>query len=141
MKIVNTIKENKILFVLILMTTIGVLTFDIFHYSKAYGIMEINNVNSLFLVPFITLICAFGILLGTSKKQDEFETSYAKRMTAREKEVVELIIKGKKNKEIAEELFIDIATVKSHINKIYKKSEVKNRKELLEIAKSVLKRG
>ena len=123
------------------MTTIGVLTFDIFHYSKAYGIVEINNVNSLFLVPFIALICGFGILLGSTKQNDEFESSYQKRMTGREKEVIALIIQGKKNKEIAEELFIDISTVKSHVNKIYKKSGVKNRKGLLEIANAVLNKG
>lgn len=141
MKITNTIKENKILAVLIFMTTMGVLTFDIFHYSKAYGIVEINNVNSLFLIPFITLICGLGILLGTTKQQDDFESNYQKRLTQREKEVIDLIIQGKKNKEIAEELFIDISTVKSHVNKIYKKTGVKNRKGFLEISKTVLYKG
>ena len=140
MKIPNPLNENKILAVLIFITTVGVLTFDIFHYSKVYGIVEINNINSLFLVPFITLICYFGILLGASKKQDEFQSSYSKRMTEREKEVIQLIVEGKKNKEIAKELFIDIATVKSHINKIYKKTDAKNRQELSEVAKSVLKK-
>ena len=81
------------------------------------------------------------IIIFHLKQNDEFESSYQKRMTGREKEVIALIIQGKKNKEIAEELFIDISTVKSHVNKIYKKSGVKNRKGLLEIANAVLNKG
>ena len=116
MKITKTLKENKILAIMILMTTIGVLMFDIFHYSKAYGIVEINPVNALFLVPFIALICGFGILLGTNKQTDEFESSYKRRMTGREKEIIALIVEGKKNKEIAERLTISLKTVETHMS-------------------------
>ena len=128
MKIINTIKENRILAMLSLMTIIGVLVFDVFHYSKSYGVVEINNINSLFLVPFIALVCGLGIMLGTSKHNDEFKSSYRRRMSGREKEVMKLMLEGKGNREIAEELFIDISTVKSHINKIYKKAGVKTEK-------------
>jgi DNA-binding NarL/FixJ family response regulator len=49
----------------------------------------------------------------------------------RENKVIELISKGKKNQEIAEELYNAISTIKTHVNNIYKKTDVKNRKELL----------
>lgn len=140
MKLFNTIKSNKILAVLILLVSIGVLVFDIFHYSSTYGIVEINSLNSLFLVPFIALVCWLGILLGKSKQTDEFDLAYKGKMTEREKEVISLILLGKKNKEISDELYVDISTIKSHINNIYRKTGVKNRKELLLIAKSVLKK-
>ena len=138
-KLTNTIKSNKILAVLILLVSIGVLVFDIFHYSLTYGLVEINSLNSLFLVPFIDLVCWLGVLLGKTKQTDEFDLAYHRKVTEREKEVISLILLGKKNKEISDELYVDISTIKSHINHIYRKTGVKSRKELLLIAKSVLK--
>lgn len=51
-------------------------------------------------------------------------------LTVRQKEVYELIISGKTNKEIISELFIEQSTLKSHINQIYRKLNIKNRNEL-----------
>jgi len=48
--IAYAIKSNKILAILVLLITIGVLVFDVFHYSSSYGIVEINSVNALILV-------------------------------------------------------------------------------------------
>jgi DNA-binding NarL/FixJ family response regulator len=49
----------------------------------------------------------------------------------REVEIIEALVVGKTNKEIASELFISINTVKTHIKNIYRKLEVKNRVQLL----------
>lgn len=49
------------------------------------------------------------------------------RLTPREKEFVELIYRGKTNKEIAEMLFLSESTVKTHIYNIFRKMEVRNR--------------
>ena len=51
-------------------------------------------------------------------------------LTSRQKEVYELIMSGKTNKDIMENLFIEQSTLKTHINQIYKKLNIKNRKEL-----------
>lgn len=48
----------------------------------------------------------------------------------RESDVLILIIKGYPNRKIADELCISMATVKTHINNIFKKSDVSNRFEL-----------
>ncbi|WP_161434892.1 response regulator transcription factor [Poritiphilus flavus] len=115
---------------LTVLISLGVLIFDIFHYSNSYGIVEINNVNALLLVPFILLVCGLGMALGNNKNTEAVEIAYKERLSDREREVIELICSGKKNQEIADELFVDISTVKSHINRIYKKTGLKNRKEL-----------
>ncbi len=51
------------------------------------------------------------------------------KLTLKEREILALIQVGKANKEIANELFIGVSTVKTHINKIYAKLEVRSRKE------------
>lgn len=48
-------------------------------------------------------------------------------LTGRELEVLRLISAGLTNREIASEFFVSLGTVKSHINKIYRKLEVTNR--------------
>ncbi|MEA2042347.1 MAG: response regulator transcription factor [Bacteroidota bacterium] len=54
-------------------------------------------------------------------------------LTERETEIVKLIAKGDETKEIAEELFLSIWTVKTHRKNIYKKLNIKNQSELLKI--------
>ena len=53
------------------------------------------------------------------------------KLTKKELEILTFIQKGNSNKEIANALFIEVSTVKSHINKIYSKLEVSSRSELL----------
>lgn len=48
-------------------------------------------------------------------------------LTRREKEVLSELVKGLSNKEIAKSLSISDKTVKIHINKIFKKLNVKSR--------------
>jgi DNA-binding CsgD family transcriptional regulator len=54
----------------------------------------------------------------------------------REKELVPLILSGIGNQQIADELHISLATVKTHLNKIFKKADVKSRFELAQKLKS-----
>jgi DNA-binding CsgD family transcriptional regulator len=51
-------------------------------------------------------------------------------ITKREREIVMLIKSGKTNQEIADELFISVATVKDHNHNLFRKSGVRNRLEL-----------
>lgn len=55
----------------------------------------------------------------------------AKPLTARELEVLELIIEGLTNREIASQLHISINTVKKHINHIFGKLDVRNRSQAI----------
>ncbi|MEO0334219.1 MAG: helix-turn-helix transcriptional regulator, partial [Bacteroidota bacterium] len=51
-------------------------------------------------------------------------------ITAREKDVILEIYKGKTNQEIADTLFVTLQTIKDHTSRIYQKTEVKNRNQL-----------
>jgi DNA-binding CsgD family transcriptional regulator len=52
-------------------------------------------------------------------------------VSAREQEIVALVLKGYSNQKIAETLFISLHTVKSHLRNIYPKFEVNSRYELI----------
>lgn len=53
-----------------------------------------------------------------------------KELSARQKEVFDLIVAGKSNKEIMSGLSIELSTLKTHINKIYKILEIDSRKQV-----------
>jgi len=52
-------------------------------------------------------------------------------LTVREQEVLELLLDGKSNRQIAEVLFISESTVKTHVRNIYSKYDVRSRAELI----------
>lgn len=54
------------------------------------------------------------------------------KLTPRQLEILELILKGHSNKEIAQKLFISNNTVKTHIHHLYEKLNVKNRMEIIQ---------
>lgn len=63
------------------------------------------------------------------------QTTETIQLSEREVEVLEQISKGLKNKAIAENLFISAATVKKHIENIYRKLQAHNRVELVQKAR------
>jgi DNA-binding NarL/FixJ family response regulator len=64
-----------------------------------------------------------------------FQRSDTSPLTRRETEILEHIAVGKSRKKIAEELFIDLETVKSHIKNIYQKLDVHSKEDALKTAK------
>jgi DNA-binding NarL/FixJ family response regulator len=64
-----------------------------------------------------------------------FQRNEASPLTRRETEILEQIATGKSRKRIAEELFIDLETVKSHIKNIYHKLDVHSKADAIKAAK------
>jgi DNA-binding CsgD family transcriptional regulator len=60
---------------------------------------------------------------------EAFLTKYG--ITDREREIIQKVVEGKSNAEIAGELFISLATVKTHLHNIYGKMNVDSRYDLL----------
>ena len=54
-------------------------------------------------------------------------------LTKRETEVADLLIKGQTYRQISEQLFVSIPTVKSHVSNIYKKCGINNKIELIHL--------
>lgn len=56
-------------------------------------------------------------------------------LTIKEREILLMVDKGLSNKEIAEQLNVELSTVKTHVSRIYQKLSINNRKEVREIAR------
>ena len=57
-------------------------------------------------------------------------------LSKREFQILELMAEGKSNKEISEELFVSVHTVKSHASNLYEKLDVKSRTQAIAKAKT-----
>ena len=62
--------------------------------------------------------------------ENDFDETLLEELTAKEKEVVQLVTQGKTNKEIALQLFIAEGTVKNHVSNILLKCQLSNRTEI-----------
>ncbi len=98
--------------------------------------------------PFIlpNLLARIEAVLRRSKWQSESiakkETKINKNvnidaLTPKEKEVLALVAKGASNQEIAEQLFVQDVTVKTHLNSIFKKLKVSNRTQAVLLAMEI----
>lgn len=72
----------------------------------------------------ISTIADKGVLEGFFEKHN---------ISKREKEIAELILQGKSNKDIEHQLFISPHTVKNHIYSLYQKTGVKSRGQLIHL--------
>ncbi|WP_018982189.1 helix-turn-helix transcriptional regulator [Salinimonas chungwhensis] len=64
-------------------------------------------------------------------KNTHKKTNVLHNLTKREQQIIERVVQGKSNLEIAEELFVAESTVKTHIYRLYKKLNVSSRKEAI----------
>jgi len=89
--------------------------------------------NYQFIYGMSLLLLAIGLLLFflfSNKQKEEAESEWLTRLSKKENEILPLVFQNMSNKEIANELCISTSTVKSHINNIFKKLNIKSRAEL-----------
>jgi DNA-binding CsgD family transcriptional regulator len=58
------------------------------------------------------------------------------RISEREKEVIQLLLGGKANKDIADALFISVRTVENHLSNIYQKTETTGRVQVINLIRA-----
>ena len=66
------------------------------------------------------------------KKESPTETPPASELTSAETRIVELVITGARNKEIADRLGLSESTVKNHLHSIYLKLNLESRRQLVQ---------
>ena len=91
--------------------------------ESKYTISKTINFILGFLLLAIIIYLFSSKVAKTTKRNQE--------LSKQELNIKKLIIEGKSNKAIAENLFISLSTVKTHITNIYNKLNVSNRAELI----------
>lgn len=89
--------------------------------------------SSILIIVFLILavIGLFALIIKIRNKESKL-LSNENDLSKQERNIRSLILEGKSNKEIANELYISLSTVKSHISNIYSKLRVSDRRELLQ---------
>src|SRR5690606_58488 len=117
------------------------------YFQYRYMIRELSV--EIYIGVVAILFTALGIWMGSKLLQRKKETipeippsideEALQRigLSSREMEVLQLIAQGNSNQEIADRLFISLATVKSHSTKLFGKLDVKRRTEAVHKAKSL----
>jgi len=82
----------------------------------------------IFLISYF-LHYIVPISTGIGEPSEDFLSRYG--ITDREREIILKVVQGKSNADIAGELFISLATVKTHLHNIYQKIGVDSRYDLL----------
>ncbi|MEP3209267.1 MAG: response regulator transcription factor [Maribacter sp.] len=59
------------------------------------------------------------------------------QLTKREYEILQLIVQGYNNADIANNLFLSLSTIKTHVSNLYSKMNVKNRYKAISLAKKM----
>jgi DNA-binding NarL/FixJ family response regulator len=67
---------------------------------------------------------------------NSFRKNHNSPLSKRETQILDLIYNGKSRRQIAQELFIDLETVRTHIKNIYVKLDVNTRSAAIETARS-----
>ena len=88
------------------------------------------------IAPRVTrrLLATFADRLPASGRADPPQSARIDALTAREREVLELVARGLSNIEIAERLVLSEATVKSHVGRILSKLELRDRVQIVVFA-------
>lgn len=111
-------------------TAVAVPLFRFTHMIKPFNIVILLY----FLINLTLMIQIYCKQLFEAKPAenvtDELLNDYL--LTGRERELLRLVLKGKSNQEIAEQLCISNNTVKHHMSSIYKKTETNGRMQLLQ---------
>ena len=122
------------------------ITLQFFEYRYYIGSLSTDIYTTVVALIFTGLGIWIGLNLlkpkkGVEKKEDTPGIDQSKlaelKLNKREYEILQLIAKGMSNKQIAEQLFIALPTVKTHTSNLYSKLDVKSRTQAVHKAQEL----
>ena len=128
-------------FIKITVKTATITTAVIMIYQISNLLLLYHYLKFEYYVTGVAVIALVTCVLLSNKHHQRKNKTFNNPMdvlTNKELQVLVLISEGKSNKEIASHNFIELSTVKTHINNIYFKLNAKNRKQAILIYKQSL---
>jgi DNA-binding CsgD family transcriptional regulator len=116
---------------LLIGASLGKITFILERSIIYVTLILFNLLTAWWAIKYASILSKFEDLGIGIKNLDAESLERKYQITKREMEVIDLICLGKTNKEIADQLFISVDTVKDHNYKIFQKTGVKNRTQLV----------
>jgi len=107
-------------------TGLFIILFEIINLFVVYRYVKLDY--------YLTVVAVFFLITGLLinkryRRAEMIKQASNDLLTAKEMQIFQLVGEGKTNKEIATTHFIEVSTVKTHINNIYSKLSLNNRKE------------
>ncbi len=102
---------------------------SIFYPKKGRQLQSLLTSNRSVAPDFIDGI--LSLYNNTDENQQAFNTQLIDPLSEQEINVLKLIVDGKSNQEIANDLFISVGTAKWHVHNILQKLDVKNRSQAI----------
>jgi DNA-binding CsgD family transcriptional regulator len=140
-KMVINKSESRILsYSLILIMSLQCLGLSFYKTDPVTGLVFIFLFfgGNLFLPLYLTYFISFSISINEPLITISFDDFCRKfEISPRESDIIREICNGLSNKEISDKLFISLQTVKDHTHRIYIKTNVKSRVQLINLVKAV----
>jgi DNA-binding NarL/FixJ family response regulator len=114
------------------LTSLAILLFQCINVLVVYKFVRFDLYAAIIALSFLAagwLIGRLRLAAATVPIQHKTTLTLSDLLTRRELQVLQLIAAGKTNKEIAAMHYIELSTVKTHVNNIYGKLSVCNRRE------------
>ena len=147
-------KSNLSFYKLLLLYGIGIALLLLFVKYLDYGLFVRAVPFEIYVGVIALLFTILGIWMGLKLTTPKIKTiqipskpstkfvldknlQSAKGISDREYEVLTLIASGRSNKEIADELYISLSTVKTHTSHLFEKLDAKRRTQVIQKAKEI----
>ncbi|WP_136483140.1 response regulator transcription factor [Cognatitamlana onchidii] len=98
-------------------------------YASQIKVQTPWNSTRIIWIALLTVSVALNIWFFLKMKRNKKINILKQDLTKQEQNVLNLLLAGRSNKEIAQELFISLSTVKTHLNNIFKKLNIQSREE------------
>ncbi|WP_421897400.1 response regulator transcription factor [Marinoscillum sp.] len=115
-------------------TGILLLLLQVLHYRAIVRDLRLEVFGVVIAVIFMVLGVWVGIQLYKRRQTTVIDRSRAQalQLSARETEVLGLLVDGCSNQEIADRLFVSLNTTKTHLSNIYQKLNVSSRTQAIQ---------
>jgi len=112
-------------------TALAIILFQVSNIFLVYKYFRFDY----YITSIAVLFLIAGFIVSKYKRpvagDKEIQDNLFSNLTAKELTILELIAAGKSNKEIAALNFVEVSTIKTHINNIYTKLSISNRREAI----------
>ena len=112
------------------------LLMQMLHYKVMIRDVRIEVFGGLIAILFLGVGVWLGLQFLKVKEASKVnrEKAKAQQLSDREIEVLQLLAQGHSNQQIADQLFVSLNTIKTHISKIYQKLNVSKRTQAVQKA-------